>query len=64
MLIQIIEYSILDGICPMDEFYCGNRTCIPIGWACDGIDDCGNNRDETENCILGMRNFKNIYAEK
>ena len=34
----------------MDEFYCGNKTCIPIGWACDGIDDCGDNSDEIEAC--------------
>ena len=37
----------------MDEFYCGNKTCIPIGWACDGMNDCEDNSDETKYCTTG-----------
>ena len=37
----------------MDEFYCGNNTCIPINWACDGMNDCDDNSDETKYCSSG-----------
>ena len=37
----------------MDQFYCGNNTCIPIAWACDGVSDCEDNSDETKYCISG-----------
>ena len=44
----------------MDQFYCGNNTCIPIGWACDGVCDCEDNSDETKYCISGKIVRKNI----
>ena len=34
--------------CPPDEFMCGDGTCIPKIWACDGVDDCVNGTDEDE----------------
>ena len=57
MIYRHIELYSIDGVCPMDEFYCGNKTCIPIGWACDGINDCGDNSDETKYCSSGKLNF-------
>lgn len=37
--------------CPQDEFQCNNTLCKPLGWKCDGEDDCGDNSDENpEEC--------------
>ena len=36
--------------CGVDQFACVDTGgCIPIGWQCDGQDDCGDQSDE-ENC--------------
>ena len=53
--------TISEGVCPMDQFYCGNNTCIPIAWACDGVSDCEDNSDETKYCISG-KIVKNIFV--
>ena len=38
----------------MDQFRCDNEKCIPVAWACDKIDDCGDHSDEsTIHCIKG-----------
>lgn len=38
----------------MDQFLCENKKCIPVAWACDKIDDCGDNSDENStNCVKG-----------
>ena len=31
---------------PINEFKCDNHKCIPITWACDSADDCGDRSDE------------------
>ena len=39
------------ALCEEDEFECADgKTCVPLGWHCDYVDDCGDNSDETENC--------------
>ena len=37
----------------MHQFRCQNGTCIPIMWACDEVDDCGDNSDEDRYCKIG-----------
>ena len=45
---------ILAGLCSMDQFRCDNKKCIPVAWACDKIDDCGDSSDESKaHCIKG-----------
>ncbi|KAJ0060731.1 hypothetical protein NL108_017814 [Boleophthalmus pectinirostris] len=42
----------MDRHCPQDEFQCNNTLCKPLGWRCDGEDDCGDNSDEDpEQCV-------------
>jgi hypothetical protein len=37
--------------CEQNEFQCHNEKCIPKGWVCDQMNDCGDNSDEDEsNC--------------
>lgn len=35
--------------CDADRFDCGNGECIDKEFVCDGVEDCGNNKDE-EGC--------------
>ena len=37
--------------CRFDEFECDDGQCIPIGYLCDGYNDCSELEDENEaNC--------------
>ena len=44
-------YFILQGSCnPSTSFSCGDNTCIPLAYRCDGVHDCLSEKDE-DNCI-------------
>jgi hypothetical protein len=60
ILVLMINFITFDfdvitvGVCPMNQFRCNNGTCIPIIWACDSLNDCGDDSDETEYCTFGI----------
>ena len=35
-----------------NQFNCSNNKAIPISRRCNGLDDCGDNSDETRNCAV------------
>ena len=47
----------LPSNCPPTHFVCTNRRCRNPSTMCDGIDDCGDNSDESIGC-----NGKLIYT--
>ena len=56
-MIKIIIFNfngIIVGVCPMNQYRCKNGTCIPMMWACDNMNDCGDDSDETEYCTFGI----------
>lgn len=53
--------NLVDRHCPHGEFQCNNTLCKPLGWRCDGEDDCGDNSDENpEEC--GEHNQKYLHT--
>ena len=36
--------------CAQEDFDCGNNKCVSQSVLCDGIDHCGNMRDEVDRC--------------
>ena len=44
----LILYSIANKTCQLDEFQCGDLTCIDLGWHCDGEYDCEDLSDEQD----------------
>ena len=43
--------------CSNNEFYCGQGRCIGLNWLCDGIQDCGDQRDEIYCNICSQSQF-------
>ena len=48
VIINIIfkECIYLVAGCDYDEYTCDNGNCEPLGYRCDGYNDCGDNSDE------------------
>ncbi|XP_072179240.1 uncharacterized protein [Diadema setosum] len=40
--------EVCEETCAPLEYMCDNGACVPLGWLCDGLDDCGDNSDETD----------------
>ena len=50
-------HSFCTGTCPWNEFACSNGKCIPNLFKCDGMDNCGDGSDESnEECQNGKKN--------
>ena len=52
--------------CPkhFTRFLCPNYLmCIPTSKLCNGLDDCGDNRDENPDICKFLMNCKNGYAQ-
>ena len=45
--------------CPSSTFKCRNKRCVKISSTCDGVNDCGDNSDETIPCA-GNCNLFNL----
>lgn len=37
-----------------NEFECDNNRCVPSNLKCDGDNNCGDNSDETDGCLMSM----------
>lgn len=60
-----------EGICPADQFRCGNGDCISLKLRCDGFNDCGDNSDEgncqfytSKRCALENKNCSDLNQKK
>ena len=48
---------ILGNQCLMNQFQCDNQNCVPRSTLCNGRDDCGDNSDETQDCIGTLTHY-------
>ena len=39
--------------CEKNQYLCDNKKCIPEQWACNNINDCGDNSDELDRACKG-----------
>ena len=47
------------SICGDDEFACAdNATCVSLDYRCDYFNDCGDNSDETDDCVCESSEFE------
>ena len=52
-------------MCSDNQFLCQNKKCIPDQWKCNGVDDCGDQSDESsENCKGKIYNIKKLKKNK
>ena len=48
-------YCFNAGDCsPQYYFRCDNSVCVEKSYVCDGIDSCGDNSDEEQNCGISI----------
>ncbi|CAL1547869.1 unnamed protein product [Lymnaea stagnalis] len=51
--IRVLVSAFSTDVCDTDkEFSCDNGRCVDDTMACDGYDDCGDNSDEEEGCLM------------
>ena len=50
LLLLNLKIIVLSADCTNDEVACGTAFCLPSKLMCNGVDDCGDNTDETTAC--------------
>lgn len=53
-------------LCATSQFLCANDRCLDASYMCNGVDNCGDNSDETTICTgtHHNRSQKNIIKDK